>query len=208
MYVPFISLLSRAVGLALTAAACLAACGCRNHSPIGPDRCAAFTPGSIPQQTGTYTCQWQTAQADRAEAGKYVIYLNEWYKGGKTLGPDGRYHLKRIAHELPNVSYPVVVASDEDDDLNEERREAIVGQLAAAGIADADQRVIIERPEGEGLYGPEAARLGARRMLGIPAMGGQGTGGGIGGGGGLGGGFGGGTGGGLGGGIGGGMGFF
>ncbi len=190
----------------------VSALGCRNHDPIGADRCAAFKPGSMPQRTGTYTCQWQTAQMDRAEAGKYVIYPSEWYMGGKTLGPDGRYHLKRMAHDLPHVPYPVVVASADDDELNEARREAVVGQLANAGFEDADQRVIVDRPEGEGLSGPEAARFGANRMFGRPPGGfGGGAGGGGGGLGGGGGGLGGGGmgGGGFGGGgMGGGMGFF
>ncbi len=69
------------------------------------------------------------------------------------------------------------------------RRRIIVGKLAEVGLADADQRVIIEKPEGEGLYGLEAARYGSMRQMGVTGggmgggMGGGGMGGGMGGGG-------------------------
>ncbi len=104
---------------ALAVALVIPATGCRTHRPIGPDKCAQITPGSMPAQTGTYACQWQTAQADRAEAGKYVIHQNEWFMGGKILGPDGRWHLNKIAKCISQTPYPVVVSRSDDDDLNE-----------------------------------------------------------------------------------------
>ncbi len=191
-----------------------ASAGCRLHRPIGPDKCANIPPGSIPAKTGTYTCQWQTAQIERAQAGKYVIQQSEWYMNGTTLGPDGRRHVDQIAKCVSQTPFPVVVAQSDDEELNEKRRQALVEKLATCGLADADQRVVIDRPEGEGLYGPEATRYGSLRMLGLSGggFGGGGGGGGFGGGGLGGGGGGGGLGGGLGGGGGGigggGMGFY
>jgi len=89
-----------------------------------------------------------------------------------------------MATHLSSVPYPVVISASDNDSLNETRRQAVVQELAAAGYRDADQRVIIERPEGEGLYGPEAARIGVGRLLGTTGTtggAGGGTGGGIGG---------------------------
>jgi hypothetical protein len=201
----------RRVGRWSLAAALLAATGCRFHAPIGPDNCAAITPGAIPPLTGTYVCQWQHAQMDRAEAGKYVINKCEWFSGGTTLGPEGSQHVLKIAKTVAETGYPVVVSRSDDEALNETRRQWIVGQLLVAGLADADQRVIVERPEAEGLYGPEATRYGSMRQLGINGMMGGMGGGGFGGGGLGGGGFGGGGlggGGGIGGGMMGGGGFY
>jgi hypothetical protein len=126
---------------------------------------------------------------DRADAGKFVIHQNEWFKGGKTLGPDGQRHVELMAMQLSHVPYPVIISRSDDEQINNERRQIIVDQLAKAGVADAGQRVVIDTPEGEGLYGPEAARYGSMRMLGITGFGGSGGGGGGGfGGGGFGGG--------------------
>jgi len=186
-------------------AALLAATGCRFHHPIGPDNCAAITPGAIPPLTGTYVCQWQHAQMERADAGKFVINQCEWLAGGTTLGPEGSQHILKIAKTVGDTPFPIIVSRSDDEQLNETRRQRIVEQLLVAGLTDADQRVFVDRPEAEGLYGPEASRYGSMRQLGINGgmMGGMG--GGMGGGmmgggmGGMGGGFGGGMGGGMGG---------
>jgi len=203
---------SRHALFSIASALILSSLGCRLHAPIGPDKCANITPGAIPAKTGTQTCQWQGAQADRAEAGKYVINQSEWFMGGKTLGPDGRRHVELIAKQVSQTPYPVVISLSDNDDLNEARRQIVVEKLAEAGLADADQRVVIGQPLGEGLYGPEATRYGGMRMFGLPGslgigggggggLGGGGIGGGGIGGGGIGGGGIGGMGGGMGGGI-------
>jgi hypothetical protein len=175
----------RQLALAVALAVVAASTGCRFHRPIGPDKCANIKPGAMPAPTGTYTCQWQNAQAERAEAGKYVVQQCEWYMGGKSLGPDGRSHVDRIGKFVSQTPFPVVVARSDDDTLNEARRQLVVEKLVACGVEDANDRVIIERPEGEGLYGPEAVRYGSLRSLGISSFGGGagGGGGGIGGGG-------------------------
>ena len=194
---------SRHALVAIASALILSSLGCRLHAPIGPDKCANITPGAIPAKTGTQTCQWQAAQADRAEAGKYVINQSEWFMGGKTLGPDGRRHVELIAKRVSQTPYPVVISISDNDDLDAARRQIIVDKLTCAGLTDADERVVIGKPLGEGLYGLEAARYGGMRMIGLPGS--LGIGGGGGGGGGIGGGMGGigGGGGGMGGGMGG-----
>jgi hypothetical protein len=189
--------------------------GCRWCDRLcGHDPCATIPKGAIPQPNGTYACQWQNAQIDRAQAGKFVIQKYEWYKGGETLGPDGKRHVATIAKQLPHVPYPVVVATSDDEDVDNTRREFIVQRLSEAGVEDAEERVVLAVPEGEGLYGLEAQRFGTARQMGIMgfgnSMGGGGMmgGGGFGGAGGFGGGGFGGMGGGMMGGMGGGMGMF
>jgi hypothetical protein len=151
--------------------------------------CPDFPPGAIPPPAGTYNCRWQTAQMARADAGKFVIHQNEWFMGGTTLGPDGRRHLEQIVARAADAPYPVVISRSDNDALNGERQNLIAAQLAAAGVPHAAERVVIDKPEGEGLYGPEASRYGSQRVLGITGFGGGGIGGGGGfGGGGLGGG--------------------
>ena len=158
------------------AATLLLISGCRAcDTPLGPDRCATIPPGAMPPPAGTYACQWQTAQMERGELSKYVVHKYEWQQGGRTLGPEGRRHVEQLARRLPQTSYVVALSPADDDALNDERRAVLVQHLANAGVADAPNRVVIARPEGEGLYGPESARYGAARALGITTTGQQGN---------------------------------
>lgn len=177
---------------ALTSLILAVASGCQSGHYLFHG-CPDFPPGAMPAQAGTYNCRWQTAQMARADAGKFVIQRHEWYMGGTTLGPDGRRHMEKITTQLCDVPYPVVISRSDNDELNAERQKLVVEYLSANGVQNAADRVIIDTPEGEGLYGPEAARYGSQRMLGITGFGGGGFGGGgFGGGGAGGGGFGGG----------------
>jgi hypothetical protein len=103
-------------------------------------------------------------QIDKAEADDFVIYKHEWYMGGKELGPYGRYHIQLIARRIPSVPFPVMIQVTEDASLNEARRKAVVRMLQDAGVADAEQRVVLGYPEAEGLYGEEAEQA-FQRMI-------------------------------------------
>lgn len=207
------TLLTALAGASLFLSGCHACC----DGIMGRDPCATIPPGAIPSPVGTYACQWQTAQIAKADLDKFVIHQNEWYMGGDTLGPDGKRHMTKIADRLPHVPCPVIIATSDNEELDNTRREFVVKKLADAGVDDAENRVVLAVPEAEGMYGQEAVRNGTIRQMGIGGMGMGGgmMGGGMGGGmmgGGMGGGmFGGGMGGGMfgGGGMGGGgMGFF
>jgi hypothetical protein len=106
----------------------------------------------LPSPNGTFTHQLLDSQAAKAEADDFVIYKNEWYLEGKTLGPFGTYHLAEIAKRLPSVPFPVVIQPAADPALNEVRRQAIVTCLLNNGSPDADHRVIIAYPQAEGLF--------------------------------------------------------
>ncbi len=173
--------------------------GCRASGGLfGVDRCADIPPGAIPQPVGTHVCQWQTAQQDRAERDDFVIFNLEWEAGGQVLGPKGKRHAECLAEAVEQVPYPIVIATSDDAVLDETRRQHVIEMLAANGVEDPAARVVLGESEAEGLYGPEAVRLGDARLIGT----GRTTGGGVTGRGFSGGGFGGGFGSGLGGGFG------
>ena len=166
------------------------------------EHCKDIPPGAIPQPVGTYVCQWQHEQMNRAEADDFVIYHYEWLRETNQFSPFGGQHVVRIAKRLPYEPFSVVIEPSHDSGLDQARVSAVVELLAEQGLPDAHQRVKVGTPIGEGLYGQEAPN--ATSTLFGNQRGGRGGGNfGFGGGqGGLGGGFGGGSRGGLGGGFG------
>ncbi len=168
--------------LAVAAAGC-----CHVRRWLGfDDPCADIPPGAIPQPTGTYVCQWQVAQAARAEADDFVVYQYEWLGGSPTLSPFGQQHVHVLAQHIERVPLPILVESSGDEALDAARRDAVVQQLARRGVSDAHLRVVVGRPAAEGLSGDEAVRIyrgylgsgsrgaGALGTLGAPVGGGFG----------------------------------
>ncbi|HUE69888.1 MAG TPA: hypothetical protein VMP01_03280 [Pirellulaceae bacterium] len=142
----------------LGAIALSAVIGCRSCDPPFGPACADIPPGAIPQPLGTYACQWQTAQAERAELDDFVVYRNEWTERSAQLGPCGRAHLSTIARRLDLIPVQVVVQQSADAELDKARQATVIEFLAQMGVSDAGSRVIIGTPEAEGLYGFEAPR--------------------------------------------------
>jgi hypothetical protein len=147
------------------------------------DHCADHPCGAIPAPVGTYSCQWQLAQQDRAELDDFVFYEAEWYRGGSDLGPKGKEHLAAIAKRVAAGEQQIVIEPHHDhethelnSELNYERVAHVVNQLSELGVIDAQDRVVIGRSIAEPLLGTEGARVGTSRL--------QGTRGGVGGGGG------------------------
>jgi hypothetical protein len=148
------------------------------------DPCADIPPGAIPQPTGTYACQWQAAQAARAETDDLVVYGNQWLERSALLSPAGQQHVHELALRLTHVPLPVLVEASGDAALDAARRDAIVAQLAQRGVPDPHLRVVVGRPAAQGLYGDEAGRIyrgylgaGSRgaSSLGAPVTGGFGS---------------------------------
>lgn len=171
---------------------------CPGDAGLWPN-CDDIQSGAIPRRAGTYLCAWQTEQIARANQDKFVIYENEWYLGGRELGRMGQEQVARMVKQLEKSDYNVVIEphfdsekNTFDDSLNEARRLAVVGKLEAAGVPNADGRVIVAMPEALEMYGQEATWKGNIRLLGGSMFGGfGGFGGGFGGFGGFGGGLGG-----------------
>ncbi len=154
-------------GIFLVLSVLAAVSGCRT--------CNNITPGAIPQPNGTYACQWIHAEKARADQDKFVIYQYEWMSPEVTkLTPSGQGHVAQIAQELCQTPFPVVIEPSSDRRVDEWRRAAILEALAGSGNPVPPDRVILGRPEAEGLYGQEAPGV-ARGML-SNQTGGQNTG--------------------------------
>jgi hypothetical protein len=149
--------------LAVLAAGChhCDTCGGDGHMKKQPkvDACADIPQGAIPAPLGTYTREWYTRQAEKAESDDFVIYLHEWYMGGLKLGPYGEYHIGQIAKRLAGSPYPVVIQLSMKQELDKPRLEHIVQRLVEAGHPDAQTRVVLGFPEAEGLQPDEAERV-------------------------------------------------
>ena len=135
------------------------ATGCHAPSRTCFDKCASIIPGSLPNPNGTFMRQFQLVQTNKAEMDDFVVYLHEWYMGGKELGPYGEYHIAQMAQRMPFVPFPVLIQVCPDPVLNECRRRLVIEKLGSAGIMDAATRVQLGRPEAEGLNGPESFRV-------------------------------------------------
>lgn len=112
-------------------------------------------PGQPPSPHGTYVAAWQEEQANRAEANDFTIFLPDWFNGGTDLGPKGLHNLGHMVRRLQDVPFPIVIEPHHDAQLNESRRQVIVRALLNQGVPDAEQRVAVAFPQGEGLYGVE-----------------------------------------------------
>ena len=110
----------------------------------------------------------------RADQDNFVIYQYEWSADVTKLTPSGQGHVAQIAQGLCQVPFPVVIEPSSDRRVDESRRMAVLEALASSGNPVTPDRVILGRPEAEGLYGQEAPGI-ARGMFGTQT-GGQSTG--------------------------------
>src|SRR5580658_777991 len=132
----------------------LATLGCQG--PGWFDRCSTIPKGAIPEPVGTKVRQLQATQITKADADHFVIYEYEWDRTGKALSRSGKRHVEGLASRLGNVPCPVLIEPQGDAELDETRRQAVIVTLAAKGIDDADQRVLVDYPDAEPLYGQTA----------------------------------------------------
>jgi hypothetical protein len=122
------------------------------------DNCAQIPRRAQPASPGTYTNRWAFLQAQKAELDDFVIYQNQWFRGGTELGPMGRYYLDLIANRMGRHPMPIVIETSRDDRLDEARREVLITLLERRGLKDPT-RVIVAFPIAEGLLGEEAPRI-------------------------------------------------
>ena len=141
----------------------LAGCCCSGQG-MKRDKCADIPHGALPDPPGAHLARFAEIQKTNAEALSYAIFVNEWYMGGKILGPYGEYHVQELSRLLPGTPYHVMVQPTLDPALNDLRRAVVVAKLVEAGVTDADERVRVEYPQTEGLYGQEAPNI-LRSML-------------------------------------------
>jgi hypothetical protein len=114
---------------------------------------------------------WQN-QETNAEMSDFIVYQHEFQPDTEWLNTDGEDHVKQIAARLQSGQdaqvvversrtasragteheYPVHV----NPKLDLRRREIIARSLAAMGIADADERVVVAPSPAQGLRANEA----------------------------------------------------
>jgi hypothetical protein len=182
----------------------------------------AYVPPSPQAPLGAITDQIHQIQEANAEHSDFVIYQHEFELDTDQLNVSGKDHVKQIAARLPQLVDPSQRANPQLDerlvlversntsvddntefeypvhpnpDLDMRRREVIVRSLAAMGITDAEQRVVVSNSLTPGQKATSAERdyhQGLGGGFGFGGYGGYGGGFGFGGFGGGGGGFGGG----------------
>ncbi len=151
----------------LSAALCLAA--------LGATGCECWkqyyqSPSSLPLGAASDPV-WQN-QERNAEASDFVVYEHEFKPDTEWLNLGGEDHVKQLAARLlAGQETPVIVERsmsspapgtrfqypvNPNPELDARRREIVVRSLAAMGIHDADQRVVVAPALVPGLTGNEA----------------------------------------------------
>ena len=122
---------------------------------------------------------WRRQEAS-ASASDFVVYQHEFLVDGVRLNMAGEDHLKSIAARLrAGAPLPVIVERsmtserpgseyhypvNPNPELDKRRRDAVVGALAALGIANAEQCVVVAPPLAEGYTATEALRAYQRGL--------------------------------------------
>ena len=142
--------------------------------------CQCYPPAHAPYQSPTTLplgaqsdAMWQRQEAN-AEASDFVVYQHEFELNGVRLNTDGEDHLRQIAARLHgSADLPVVVERSmtsvrEDSEfkypvnpnpeLDMQRRDVVVRCLAAMGVDDAEQRVVVAPSLAAGMKATEATR--------------------------------------------------
>ena len=162
---------------------------------------------AIPAALGTAVHGWESAMICESQVQQQVLPRHAWYAAGAIPGPEGRRRIEQLSEQMRDSTgllvmeaEPVQPEYDEEleeamqrtDDLNSRRRAWVVGQLAACGVVNAEQRVVFSSERPVGIRGIEAPRVYNTLAGGGMGQGGGGGGGGMRQGGGMGGGMGGG----------------
>jgi hypothetical protein len=122
--------------------ACLLASGCHSAAPKGPPGPPFDRPFPLGQVTDAH---WETQQAN-AEAADFIFYDHEFEGNTAKLTPAGKKHLLQVALRLPHVPFPVVVEESPNrrsPELDNQRRQAMLDQLAELGVEGVDGRVVV-----------------------------------------------------------------
>jgi len=134
---------------------------------------------------------WQM-QETNAEMSDFVVHQHEFEKDTEYLNTDGEDHIKQIAARLGQGQDAYVVVErgrfspradtqygypvHPNPELDMRRREILVRSLAALGVVDADQRVVVAPAYAPGFKGYEAEAAYGSAMGGGGRSGGYGSG--------------------------------
>jgi len=158
---------------------------------------AAYRTPAPPATLGTVVDQINQMQEANAERSDFVIYQHEFRLNTDVLNDAGKDHVKQIAARLqqhpdflvlversltsidPQSEYQYPV--NPNPELDMKRREVIVRSLAAMGVPDADQRVVVSHALTPGQKAVEAERDYQQQLNSFGGFGGLGGFGGFGG---------------------------
>jgi hypothetical protein len=132
----------------LLAAGSLSVTGCAWRHPAIPD---AYPVGSV-QRSHFHTMQ------KNAEASDYILHLCDFTNETSDLSPAGKDKLMDIAAKMRHAPFPVLVERSENNCnpvLDAERRAVVAQALYELGNTDADQRVVVATPYGNGISSVE-----------------------------------------------------
>jgi hypothetical protein len=109
----------------------------------------ADRPFPVGQVTDSF---WETQQTN-AEAADFIFYDHEFRGYTAQLSPGAKKHLEQVALRLENVPFPVVIEQsihNASPELDQQRRQTVVEQLARLGVQNVEERVVIANafPEG------------------------------------------------------------
>ena len=115
--------------------------------------------GAIPQPVGSFQNTWQGAQAFKAEASDFVFYTYEWDEGTAELNPVGRRHLSELLPRLGNEPFNIVVQPGREcEDLDLQRRAALIARLQDHEVLTPEERVLVATVDA-GLRGDESVLI-------------------------------------------------
>jgi uncharacterized membrane protein YgcG len=142
-------------------------CGCF------PCAQSLYRPPPTPPPGAQSDAMWQRQEAN-AEASDFVVYQHEFELNGVRLNTFAEDHLRQMAVRLrAGADFPVIVERsmtsvrpesefkypvNPGPELDMQRREIVVRSLAAMGVGDAEQRVMVAPPLAAGFKATEALR--------------------------------------------------
>ena len=117
------------------------ATGCHHHGKGWLDCHSDYCPGAVPEPAGAKICRWQEAQVRNAEIDQTVLYRCDFVGDSLEIGPQAKERLLRLLHSGSLSNSVVVVEKTSNPNLDQERLEHVVEQLAAMGAAPLDAMI-------------------------------------------------------------------
>lgn len=90
---------------------------------------------------------WETQQTN-AEAADFIFFDHEFEGSTANLAPAAKRKLESVALRLEHVPFPITIEMSPNNarpQLDAQRRQAVIEQLARLGIPNAEKRVVIAK---------------------------------------------------------------
>lgn len=144
--------------------------GCCCCCPPAHRACDERSPCSIAEPPGVSLAQWKERQAAKAAADNLVVYQLDWVDQSPQLKPAASRRLQTIARGLVESPDPMVIEPSGDESLDRARRVELVRLLSECGVAEGEQRVIVDVPLALGLRAAEAEETQHRAFGSSPPL--------------------------------------